>query len=56
MASIDVIIEEGLIENAREVGQFFKSELELFDYSFIKEVRGRGMMNAMEYFLVINIT
>lgn len=50
LASIDVIEKEGLLENARKMGEYFMGKLNEFKskYSFIKEVRGLGLMIGME--------
>lgn len=48
---INVIKEEGLIERSSEVGARFKQQLEQLAkrHDWIKEVRGRGLMLAMEF-------
>ncbi len=46
IAVLDVIKEEKLIENAVQIGQYLKNELSKF--SFVKEVRGRGLMIGVE--------
>lgn len=48
MASLDVIINEKLCERATEMGSYFKAELEKMDHPRIKEVRGKGLMIAVE--------
>jgi predicted acetylornithine/succinylornithine family transaminase len=50
LAVIDVIIKENLVENAKEIGNYLIDKLyELKNkYSFIKEVRGKGLMVGME--------
>ncbi|MEW6094939.1 MAG: aspartate aminotransferase family protein [bacterium] len=50
LAVINLILEENLVENARETGNYLINKLyELKDkYSFIKEVRGKGLMVGME--------
>jgi ornithine--oxo-acid transaminase len=47
MAALDVIKEEKLAENAEKLGQIFRSELEKFDNTIIKTVRGKGLLNAI---------
>ena len=56
MESIKTIIEENMIENSRITGAIFKYELNLICKSWsiskkdkIKEVRGLGLMNAIEF-------
>lgn len=50
LAVINLIMEENLVENARETGNYLINKLsELKDkYRFIKEVRGKGLMVGME--------
>lgn len=47
-AALKVLIDEGMIENAAETGAYFKKGLEQIDSPAIKEVRGRGLMLAVE--------
>lgn len=47
-ASLDVLIEENLVERSRELGDYFKAELESIDSDKIKEVRGRGLFIGVE--------
>ncbi len=50
IATFEVIEEEGLLENARRVGEYARERLEgLRDrFPFIREVRGRGVMIGAE--------
>lgn len=50
LAVLDVIEEDRLQENAREVGGYFKSELERLQgkYAIIGDVRGMGLMLGLE--------
>lgn len=49
-ASLKVIVEEGLCENSLKMGEIFRGELEeLKKYSFIKDIRGSGLFNAIEF-------
>ncbi len=48
IASIDVIIEEKLPERARELGEYFLSELKKIESPFVKEVRGKGLLIGVE--------
>jgi ornithine--oxo-acid transaminase len=48
--ALKVLIEEGMIENAARMGEYFKSRLMDLGNSRIKEVRGRGLMIAVEFF------
>lgn len=46
--SIDVLLEESLAENARELGQYFLDELRKIKSPLIREVRGKGLLIAVE--------
>lgn len=46
--AIRVLIEEKMIENARDTGDYFLSGLQNIQSPHIKDVRGRGLMIAME--------
>ena len=50
-AVLDVIEEEGLVQNAAKVGSFLKSELVQFvgRYEFVGDVRGHGLFLGMEW-------
>lgn len=48
-ASLKVLIEEGMIENAAEMGDYFLNQLKEFKNPMIKEVRGRGLMIGVEF-------
>jgi ornithine--oxo-acid transaminase len=48
MASLKVIIDEQLCENARAMGELFRAELKKIKSPLIKDVRGMGLLNAME--------
>lgn len=50
LAVINLILKENLVQNAEEIGSYFINRLyELKDkYSFVKEVRGKGLMIGME--------
>ncbi|CAI6353298.1 unnamed protein product [Macrosiphum euphorbiae] len=48
LASLDVIISEGLVENAFKMGEIFRSELTArLDENKLVQVRGRGLLNAI---------
>jgi 4-aminobutyrate aminotransferase len=49
-ATIDFIEEENLLENAHTVGSYFRGKLEVLQskYALIGEVRGMGLMQALE--------
>ena len=46
-AVLDIILEEKLVENAYEVGEYLKAGIP--DSPLIKEVRGRGLMIGIEF-------
>ncbi len=48
-AALKVLVEEGLIENAAEQGAYFLAELEGLRTNQVKEVRGRGLMIALQF-------
>jgi acetylornithine/LysW-gamma-L-lysine aminotransferase len=56
-ATLNVINEEKLIENASNVGSYLLERLQtLRDYSIVRDVRGKGMMLAIEMrFEVLNV-
>jgi ornithine--oxo-acid transaminase len=47
-AAIKVIVEEKLVENAAEVGEYFMEQLAEIPSKHIKEVRGRGLLIGVE--------
>jgi ornithine--oxo-acid transaminase len=49
-AALRVIVEEGLVENAARVGARLKGNLEAIAAPQVKDVRGRGLMIALELF------
>ena len=48
-ASLKVLVEEGMIENAAAMGERFMAGLRAIRNNAIKEVRGRGLMMAVEF-------
>ncbi len=50
LASLNIIDEEGLVENARKMGEYFLDKLKPFydDYPFVGDVRGQGLLLALE--------
>jgi ornithine--oxo-acid transaminase len=48
-AAIRVLIEEGMIENAARMGEYFLAGLKELKNPLIKEVRGRGLMIGLEF-------
>ena len=48
-ASLKVLLEEKLSENSDKIGKLFRSGLEEIRKDFILDVRGKGLMNAIEF-------
>lgn len=46
--AVEVLIEEKMPDNARLMGEMFRNEVSRIDSPFIKSVRGKGLMNAVE--------
>lgn len=47
MAALDVIVDEHLAERAFHLGESFRSAIRAFNSPLVKEVRGRGLLNAI---------
>ncbi len=47
--ALKVLVEEGMIANAAAMGDYFLSQLKRLSDARIKEVRGRGLMIAVEF-------
>jgi ornithine--oxo-acid transaminase len=47
--ALKVLIEENMIENAAAMGEYFLSKLSRIINPYIKEVRGKGLMLAVEF-------
>ncbi len=47
MAALDVIIDEGLVENSNRMGELFRKEIKAIDSPLIEMVRGKGLLNAV---------
>ena len=48
MAAIEVLFEEKLAENATKIGQLFRDKMKAFKSPIIEEVRGKGLLNAIQ--------
>lgn len=48
--ALQVLFDEKLIENSYEQGKYFLAELKKISHPHIKEVRGRGLMLAIEFY------
>ena len=47
--SLKVLVEENLVENAEKMGERFIAGLNMIENPHIKEIRGRGLMIAVEF-------
>ena len=47
-AVLDTIVDENILDNVNEVGDYFISELKKLDKDFIADVRGKGLMIGVE--------
>ncbi len=50
VAALTAMLEEGMLENCQRMGEYFLSELRKVkeEFSFVKEVRGKGLILGME--------
>ena len=48
MAALGVLRDQNLADNAYQMGQLFRSDLEKINTPFISVVRGKGLLNAIE--------
>jgi predicted acetylornithine/succinylornithine family transaminase len=50
VAAFTTILEEGMLENCQKMGDYFLSQLEVIKkkFSFVKEVRGKGLILGVE--------
>ncbi len=48
IAAMEVLIDEKLAENATRIGKIFRDEMKAFKSPFIEEVRGKGLLNAIQ--------
>jgi ornithine--oxo-acid transaminase len=47
MTALDVLVEEGLAERALRLGEQFRNDIRALHSPLVKEVRGRGLFNAV---------
>ena len=47
--ALRVLVEEGMIENAAEMGAYFREGLQEIDHPHLKEIRGKGLMIGVEF-------
>ncbi len=48
MAALQIIKDENLVYNAFYLGKYFRTELEKIKHPLIKQIRGKGLLNAIE--------
>ncbi len=48
MVSLQVLLDENMAENAEAMGKLFRDELEKINSTYIKTIRGKGLLNAIE--------
>lgn len=46
--ALKVVLDEKLAENAEKIGEIFRAELKKLNLTIIKDVRGKGLLNAIE--------
>lgn len=47
MTALDVLVEERLAERAQRLGEQFRNDIRALHSPLVKEVRGRGLFNAV---------
>ena len=47
--AINIIKDEELCKNSQNVGKFFRNELQNLNFDLIKDIRGQGLLNAIEF-------
>jgi len=48
--AIEIVKDEQLMENAEYMGEIFREFMETYEGQKIKEVRGKGLLNAVELY------
>ncbi len=48
MAALKVLVDENLAENAEKLGQVFRNRLQMIKASIVSDVRGKGLLNAID--------
>jgi len=54
--ALQVLIDEKMIENSAEMGDYFLAELKKIDSPMIKKIRGKGLMLAIEFKKVSSVS
>lgn len=49
MAALDVLVDEDLAARAQKLGEIFRTEIAALNSPLVKEVRGRGLLNAVVF-------
>lgn len=47
-AAMEVMVDEGLVENSRAMGERLRAGFSQINSPLLKDIRGRGLMNAIE--------
>jgi ornithine--oxo-acid transaminase len=50
MEAVQIILDEKLSERAAKLGELFRDELKKINHPAIKEIRGMGLLNAVEFY------
>jgi ornithine--oxo-acid transaminase len=48
MTALNVLVEEKLADRALVLGEIFRSEIAALNHPLVAEVRGKGLLNAVE--------
>ena len=48
--ALEIIEKENLINNAHEMGRYFRKNLKIDDYEIVKDIRGKGVLNGIEFY------
>jgi ornithine--oxo-acid transaminase len=48
IAALEVLQEEKLVENSEKIGAYFRKEMRAINSPLIQEVRGKGLLNAIQ--------
>ena len=48
ITALEVLKDEGLVENAEKMGELFRLALRQINHPYVREIRGKGLLNAIE--------
>ena len=48
--ALEIIEKEDLINNAHEMGKYFRNSLNKDHYEIVKDIRGKGLLNGIEFY------